>query len=54
MEIILAIGEEDAFVEDNRRFSQVLWDQNVWHALHIQPGEAHCAYHWRRWVRELP
>lgn len=52
MEIILAVGEDDAFRWDNQRLSQALWDKGVWHALHVLPGEAHSPHHWRRWIRD--
>lgn len=48
MEITLAVGEADAFLGNNRHLSQLLWAKGVWHALHIWPGEAHCAADWRQ------
>lgn len=51
MEIILVIGEEDAFLENNYHLSQILWEKNIWHALHIWQGEAHKAYYWRQMVK---
>jgi esterase/lipase superfamily enzyme len=50
IEITLAVGEADVFLPNNQRFSTILWDKGVWHALHIWPGEAHCADDWRRMV----
>jgi esterase/lipase superfamily enzyme len=52
MEIILAVGEEDVFVENNRHLSNALWDKGVWHALHFWPGEAHRARPWRQMVAQ--
>jgi esterase/lipase superfamily enzyme len=50
LEITLAVGEQDLFLANNQRLSSILWDQGVWHALRIWPGEAHCAADWRRMV----
>jgi esterase/lipase superfamily enzyme len=50
MQITLAIGEEDAFLPNNRAMSQALWDKGIEHGLHIWPGEAHCAAEWRKMV----
>jgi esterase/lipase superfamily enzyme len=50
LEITLAVGETDAFLDNNRNFSRVLWEKGVWHALHVWPGEAHRASEWRRMV----
>ena len=50
MEIILVIGEADAFLENNHQLSAALWGQGIWNALHIWADEAHCAAHWREMV----
>jgi esterase/lipase superfamily enzyme len=50
VEIILAIGEEDPFLENNEQLSSSLWEMGIWNALHRWPGEAHRASHWRRMV----
>jgi esterase/lipase superfamily enzyme len=50
MEIVLVIGEEDAFLENNRRLSNALWDKGIGHAFHIWQGEAHKARDWRHMV----
>lgn len=51
MEVVLVVGEDDVFRENNRQFSQMLWEKGIWHALHIWAGEAHCARDWRKMVR---
>ncbi|MBC8104613.1 MAG: esterase family protein [Cytophagales bacterium] len=51
MEIILAIGEEDAFLQNNREFSGVLTDKAIPHALFVWGGEAHRPRYWRQMVR---
>ncbi len=50
LEIILAVGECDVFLPNNRRLSEILWNKGIWHALHVWPGEAHCAADWRQMV----
>ncbi len=51
MEIILAIGQEDAFLEDTTNLSKLLWEKGVSNALHIWDGEAHKARFWRKMVQ---
>src|SRR5690606_41020195 len=40
MDIILATGQEDAFVDNNRYLSRILWEKGVGNALQI--GRASC------------
>jgi len=51
MEVILAIGKEDAFLENNKHLSHHLWEKGIWHGLHIWDGEAHSARYWRQMVK---
>lgn len=50
MDIVLVIGEEDQFVENNRELSRKLWEKGVWNALHVWHGEAHKPRYWRQMV----
>jgi esterase/lipase superfamily enzyme len=50
LEITLAIGDADVFLDNNRRLSQILWGKGVWHTLDVWSGEAHCAADWRAMV----
>lgn len=50
MHIILAIGEEDAFLEDNRHLSNCLSEKGISNELHVWEGEAHSGGAWRRMV----
>jgi esterase/lipase superfamily enzyme len=52
MEIILVIGDEDPFVENNRQFSDVLAKKGIPHALHVWQGRAHKGHYWRRMAAE--
>lgn len=47
LDITLAVGEQDAFIENNRALSQALWDKGIWHAFRVWPGRAHDFHHWR-------
>ncbi|MBW4890549.1 esterase [Mucilaginibacter sp. HMF5004] len=51
MEIVLAIGNEDAFLADTVNLSELLWQRNVSNALYIWDGEAHKARFWRKMVQ---
>ncbi|NTW97311.1 MAG: esterase family protein [Oscillochloris sp.] len=50
LEITLAVGEADVFLSSNNWLSSILGEKGVGHALHVWPGEAHCAADWRRMV----
>lgn len=50
MDVVLAVGDQDPFLDNNRHLSQSLWHKGVWHALHIWQGRAHSPRHWRRMV----
>lgn len=51
MDIVLAIGRDDPFLDNNRYLSQILWSKGIPHALHEWDGRAHQGYHWRRMAR---
>lgn len=48
MDIILVIGKEDPFLDNNHHLSHILWDKGIWHALHEWDGRAHQGRYWRR------
>jgi esterase/lipase superfamily enzyme len=48
MEIVLVIGREDPFLENNRQLSQILWSKGVAHELIEWDERAHRGYYWRR------
>jgi len=50
MEIILAIGETDPFIDDNRYFNQLLWDKGIHSHLYVWKGYAHRPKYWRQMV----
>ena len=52
MEIIIAIGNEDAFLENNLLLGRALDNKNIRHTLHIWPGEAHKALYWSKMVQD--
>lgn len=50
MDIILATGQDDVFVENNRYLSGILWERGIGNALRIWDGWAHDWPWWRRMV----
>lgn len=48
VEIVLTIGNEDPFVDNNRHLSRLLNDKGVGHQLHFWDGRAHRAGAWRK------
>lgn len=51
LEIILAIGETDPFINDNREFSSSLWDKGIAHQFNIWDNYAHRPRYWRQMVK---
>ncbi len=51
MDIILTIGQEDAFLNNNYQFSDVLRQKEIPHALYVWDGEAHRPRYWRKMVQ---
>lgn len=50
-DIIMAIGRDDPFVQDNRDFSGVLWGKGIGNALREWDGHAHDWPWWERMIR---
>lgn len=48
MDIVLVIGREDPFLDNNRYLSKILADKGIGHALHEWDGRAHQGYYWRK------
>lgn len=48
MDIILVIGDQDPFLDNNRHLSEVLWNKGIGHALHMWEGRAHRGRYWRQ------
>lgn len=51
MDIILATGSDDSFVENNRYLSRALWEKGVGNALRIWDGWAHDWPWWKGMIR---
>jgi esterase/lipase superfamily enzyme len=51
LEIILAVGQEDPNIGNNRWLSDVLWSKGIWHALRIWDGWAHDWPWWHKMLR---
>jgi esterase/lipase superfamily enzyme len=50
MDIILATGKDDSFVENNRYLSGQLWGKGVWHGLRLWDGWAHDWPWWKQMI----
>lgn len=48
MDIVLAVGAADPFLDNNRHLSRLLDDKGVRHRLHLWDGRAHRAGAWRK------
>ncbi len=48
MDIVLAIGETDPFLDNNRHLGGLFDDKSVGHRLHVWDGRAHCPRAWRQ------
>ncbi len=51
IDAIIAIGQEDSALENNRQLSNVLWSRDIWHAFRVWDGFAH---DWPIWQQMLP
>jgi esterase/lipase superfamily enzyme len=50
LEIVLAVGREDPFFENNVMLSKTLTEKGINNQLYIWDGEAHKAKYWRKMV----
>ena len=48
MDIILVIGKEDPFLENNQQLSYILSEKGINHQLILWDQRAHSGYYWRR------
>jgi len=51
LEIILAVGETDPFINDNREFSQLLWQKEIANQLYVWNNYAHKPRYWKQMVK---
>ncbi len=49
---IIPIGQEDPLFDNNKRFSQLLWDKGVWHGLKVWEGNAHDWPQWHQMITQ--
>jgi esterase/lipase superfamily enzyme len=52
IDIILAIGRDDAASSNNEYLSGILWSKDIWHALRIWDGWAHDWPWWKEMIRK--
>lgn len=50
MDIVLVTGAEDAFIDNNRHLSRILWEKGVGNALLVWDGWAHDWPWWRQMI----
>jgi esterase/lipase superfamily enzyme len=50
LHIVLAVGREDPFVDNNCQISGELWGKGIPHEIYFWDGRAHAPYHWRKMV----
>jgi len=48
MDIVMTIGAEDPFLDNNRQLSSILHSKGIGHQLHVWDGRAHRGYYWRK------
>ena len=48
MDIVLVIGNEDPFLENNQQLSSILHKKGIHHQLLLWDDRAHSGYYWRR------
>jgi len=48
LSITIAIGEHDAFLENNHQLDRILWDKEIQHEFYIWGGEAHRSKYWKQ------
>lgn len=50
LDIKIVIGENDPFLDDNKRLSEILWQRGIWHQFRTWNGRAHGYRRWREMV----
>lgn len=51
LDIILAVGKEDLFLQSNYNLSDILHEKHISHQLYLWDEEAHKARYWRKMVQ---
>jgi esterase/lipase superfamily enzyme len=51
LDIIMAVGQDDPNLGNNRWFSSMLWNKNIWHSLRLWDGWSHDWPYWRKMIR---
>jgi esterase/lipase superfamily enzyme len=51
LEVTLAVGQDDAFLQNNMQFNAVLENKGIPHHLHIWDGEAHRPREWGKMLK---
>ena len=53
MQVTIAIGEADSFLENNLQFRDALQEKGIQPSFHIWSGEAHKARYWREMAASI-
>lgn len=48
LDIIITVGEDDQNFDNNKALSEILWEQEIWHAFRVWDGWAHDWPHWQQ------
>lgn len=51
MDIVIAVGDQDPHIENNRALSQALWSKNIWHAYREWDGWSHDWPYWQEMLQ---
>jgi esterase/lipase superfamily enzyme len=51
LDIVIAVGQNDPNIANNRWFSEVLWGKSIWHALRLWDGWSHDWPYWQQMIR---
>lgn len=51
LDMIVAIGQEDPLFENNKWFSEELWNKGIWHAFRVWDGFAHDWPQWQEMIQ---
>lgn len=48
LDVVMTIGNEDPFLDNNLHLSETMWQKGIWHAMHRWEGRAHRGKYWRK------
>ncbi len=48
LDVVMTIGNDDPFLDNNLQLSETMWEKGIWHAMHRWEGRAHRGRYWRK------